>query len=288
MRLAVPLIWSLIWSGLMALASPVVAQDFPVDLELVLAVDISQSVDGYEGYLQRRGYVEALADPQVIEAIQSGVHGRIAVTYIEWAGPGIWIPIVDWRIIASADDAYELSYTLATEMLTRGRGTSISGILGYAMTLFDTNGFQGDRRVIDISGDGPNSSGGIVSFARDDAVAAGITVNGVAINNFDGSAFSLPDLDVYYRECVIGGPGAFVIAADGFESFAQAILRKLILEIADAAPAVAAGSRIQLVQAIGPGPLFPAQKYGPACDIGERMRLRDNPGLGNPGPPANP
>lgn len=284
MRLAV----ALLWSGLTALAVPAAAQDLPVDLELVLAVDISQSVDAYEGYLQRRGYVEALVDAQVIEAIQSGVHGRIAVTYIEWGGPGIWIPIVDWRVVASADDAYELAETLATERLTRGRGTSISGVLGYAMTLFDGNGFQGERRVIDISGDGPNSSGGIVSFARDNAVAAGITVNGLAINNFDGSMFSLPDLDVYYRECVIGGPGAFVIAADGFESYARAILRKLILEIADAVPATVVRPQVRLVQGVGPGPLFPQQKYGPACDVGERMRLRDNPGLRNPDPPANP
>ena len=106
------------------------------------------------------------------------------------------------------------------------------------MGLFDDNGAEGARRVIDISGDGPNNRGGDVSQARDAAVAAGITVNGLAINNFDGSAFTLPDLDLYYHECVIGGPGAFVIAADGFESFADAIRRKLILEIADNAPRV--------------------------------------------------
>ena len=188
MRLALVMVWCWMW----ALAAPAAAQGVDVDLELILAVDISQSVDPFEAFMQRQGYVRALSDPQVIEAIQSGFHGRIAVTYFEWGGPGIWITITGWRVIANEEDAIAMSQTLATEMLTRGRGTSISGALGYAMTLFNANGFHGERRVIDISGDGPNSSGGNVSFARDDVVAAGVTVNGLAINNFEGGLFPCP------------------------------------------------------------------------------------------------
>jgi hypothetical protein len=274
-----------IWAGVLALnIGAARAQGVAVDLELILAVDISQSVDPFEAYMQRQGYVRALSDPQVIEAIQSGYHGRIAITYIEWGGPRIWITIADWRLISSEEDAIGFSQTLGTEMLTRGTGTSISGVLAYASTLFNASGFHGERRVIDISGDGPNSSGGIVSYARDDVVAAGITVNGLAINNFEGGLFSLPDLDVYYQECVVGGPGAFVVAADGFESFAEAILRKLILEIADAPPPINAGQgypQVLLVQAPS-GPFLAPQKYAPECDIGERMRLLNNPGLRNP------
>jgi hypothetical protein len=249
-----------VWAGVLALnIGAARAQGVAVDLELILAVDISQSVDPFEAYMQRQGYVRALSDPQVIEAIQSGYHGRIAITYIEWGGPRIWITIADWRLISSEEDAVGFSQTLGTEMLTRGTGTSISG-------------------------DGPNSSGGIVSYARDDVVAAGITVNGLAINNFEGGLFSLPDLDVYYQECVVGGPGAFVVAADGFESFAEAILRKLILEIADAPPPTNARQgypQVLLVQA-PPGPFLAPQKYAPECDVGERMRLLNNPGLRNP------
>ena len=147
----------------------------------------------------------------------------------------------------------------------------------FGSTLFGSNRIAGNRRVIDISGDGPNSSGPLVTGARDDAIAAGITINGVAINDREITNFSLPDLDVYYEECVIGGPGAFVLAADGFESFAEAILRKMILEIADLQPI--APARTERVQFLG-GPLgAKPQKYGPACDIGERMRFQDQGGL---------
>lgn len=284
------------------------ADDQPVDLELVLAVDVSQSVDAYEGRLQRLGYVRAFADPAIAEAIAGGIHGRIAVTYVEWAGPGLWRVTADWRLIASAEDARALADTLGSVPVARGVGTSITSLIFQASRMFEGNGFAGERQVIDISGDGPNSSGGPVTVVRDAAVAAGIIINGVAINNFDGSMFSLPDLDVYYRECVIGGPGSFVLAADGFEAFAEAIRRKLILEIADAAPPAGGvpaelppgGVRAQALAApIAPAaseagilPFVLAQagglndpapgKYAPACDIGERMRMRDNPGLRPP------
>jgi len=241
------------------------AEDTPVDLELVLAIDTSQSVDVGEGILQRNGYVQALKDPQVIRAILSAPYGRIAATYVEWGGAFQQRTVVDWTIIDSALSAFVFADRLANMPVGHGQGTSITGMIRRAMGMFDGNGATAERRVIDISGDGPNSSGGIVSEARDAAVAAGFVINGVAINDDDGSAFTLPDLDVYYRECVIGGPASFVIAADGFASFDEAIRRKLILEVAGRAP------RVTFVQAqVG-------QKYAPACDIGERMRMGATP-----------
>ncbi len=241
------------------------AEDTPVDLALVLAIDVSQSVDGREATLQRNGYVQALVDPEVIREILSAPYGRIAVTYMEWAAVSQQRTVVDWQIIDSAEAAHAFSDALNRAIIVRGGSTSISDMIRYSMERLDASGVQSDRHVIDISGDGPNNVGGIVSVARDTAVAAGITINGVAINNDDGTNFSLPDLDVYYRECVIGGVGSFVIAADGFESFAEAIRRKLILEVAGRVP------DITFVQArVG-------QKYAPACDIGERMRMRDPP-----------
>lgn len=268
------------------LAVPALAEDQPVDLELVLAVDVSQSVDAYEGRLQRLGYVAALTDPRVADAIAGGLHGRIAMTYVEWAGPGLWRVSVDWTVVSTPDEMRAFAEELRGQPIARGVGTSITGLIEQAMRMFPDNGFAGERLVIDISGDGPNSSGGLVTTARDAAVAAGIVINGVAINNFDGSMFSLPDLDVYYRECVIGGPASFVIAADGFETFAEAILRKLILEIAASPPAddpFAAPSRdaVPVIRIQGQERLEPQQdgagKYAPACDVGERMRARDNP-----------
>jgi len=283
-------LWTLALLIVLTAAGPAAAQEKRVDLELVLAVDVSQSVDQYEGYLQRLGYIRALEDPRVIESIQGGYLGRIAATYVEWAGPGLWRTVVDWRVIGAEADALAFAEILSETVVARGRGTSITSMLSHAVTLFDINGYDGDRRVIDISGDGPNSSGGIVAFARDAVIAEGITINGLSINNYDGGNFTLPDLDVYYRECVIGGTGAFVVAANGFESFADAILRKFILEIANQVPPIPGWSgvgRIIPVQARGPVPGFDVPpKYAPACDIGERMRLRER--TPPPAPPAAP
>lgn len=253
-------------------AAPALAQETGVDLELILAVDVSQSVSAEEGLLQRRGYIKALSDQRVHDALQGGYYGRIALTYLEWGGPGLWRTIADWRVVDGAEAAKEFAHILERVPIARGRGTSITGVIFHSIGLFDGNGIDGFRRVIDVSGDGPNSSGGIVTHARDAAMTAGITVNGLAINNNDGSMFTLPDLDRYYRECVIGGPGAFVIAAEGFASFADAVLRKLILEIAGPP---APGIRL----AGGLAQALTAPKYAPACDIGERMRMMDNLGI---------
>lgn len=268
------------------IAWPAAGQDLDVDLELVLAIDVSQSVDAEEGRMQRQGYLEALTHPRVIDAIKNGRHGRIAITYFEWAGPGLWRRLTDWRVVKDLDSARAYVDELSRFTIARATGTSISGAIEIGAALFDGNGLAGVRRVIDISGDGPNNGGRNVAIARDAAVRSGITINGVAINNFDGSAYSLPDLDVYYEECVIGGTNAFVVAANGFESFSEAILRKLILEIADLTPeapdraAPPAVIPVQAQRGIPRGER--AQKYAPACDIGERMRYFDNPNTAPP------
>ena len=247
-----------------------------VDLALILAVDISPSVDAREGALQREGHVAAFRNPKVIKAIQNGRNGRIAVTYVEWSGPSQWRIVADWRVVAGADDALALADQLDRVSVGRGSGTSITSMLGFASSLFVATGVAAERKVIDVSGDGPNSAGGIINATRDALVREGVTINGLPILTDDGGYYNLPDLDVYYEECVIGGPRAFVIAADGFEAFADAILRKLILEIADASPPV---PRLIPAQAIGPllgGPKANA-RYAPDCDIGEKLRYLDNP-----------
>jgi len=199
----------------------------PVDLELVLGVDCSGSVDASEFALQIRGYAAALTHPSVIRAIQSGRIGAIAVTYVQWSGPFIQNQAVGWSVIKDAKSAESFaSAMLDARRRIFGGGTSLSGIIDHGRSLFGTGGFEGARRTLDISGDGINNSGRSPSIARDEAVAAGITINGLPILT-DFAA-----LDEYFRENVIGGPGAFVIPAENFDSFAAAILNKLIREIA--------------------------------------------------------
>lgn len=247
---------------------PVSAQPISVDLELVLAVDVSGSVDAEEADLQRQGYVDAIADPEIIRAIQSGILGRIAVTYFEWAGDGWQIPVLGWTVIDSAAAARDFAKKLSDAALGSGPWTSISQAIDFGASLIRTNNFEGTRRIIDVSGDGPNNTGGLVVPARDAANARRITVNGLPIIN-DRLNFGrqpMANLDLYYRNCVIGGPGAFMVVAHGFKSFAKAIRRKLILEIAGTAPParpMVAGH----VQAAGnPVP----QRWVPPCNEGER------------------
>jgi hypothetical protein len=199
----------------------------PVDLELVLAVDCSGSIDDDEFALQIRGYAAAFSHPGVIAAIRSGEVGAIAVTYVQWSGPYLQRQAIGWTYIDNADSAETFAGLIGgvPRFLNRG-GTSISGAIDNVRPLFENNGFEGRRRVIDISGDGTNNSGRLVQYARDDAVADGITINGLAILNEVGG------LDRYFEENVIGGPGAFVMAAADFDDFAFAIRNKLIREIA--------------------------------------------------------
>jgi hypothetical protein len=231
----------------------------PVDLELVLAVDISGSIDPDEARLQREGYRAALIDPEVIRTIRQGTLGRIAVTYVEWAGADTVQTVADWALIEDAASAGRFADTIARAPLQTDLWTSISNVIEYAVPRFENNGFEGTRRVIDISGDGPNNQGGLVSERRDMAAAAGITINGLPIVNDRPSPFgwpSLPDLDLYYANCVIGGPGAFYVVANSFRDFARAIRKKLILEIAWQ------GVESQIIHI--------AAREPPPCDIGER------------------
>ncbi|MGF1628561.1 MAG: DUF1194 domain-containing protein [Kiloniellaceae bacterium] len=261
-----------------------------VDLELVLAIDVSLSIDAREARLQRDGYVAAFRDPQVLEAIKGGILGRIAVTYFEWAHSSHNRIVADWTLIDSDAAAEALAAVLQGREPGPAHYTSISGAIDFAAKLFADNGFEGTRQVIDISGDGPNNWGDLVHHARDRAVAQGLTINGLPILD-DGPGpfgrYSIPDLDLYFRDCVIGGPGAFIVVAQTFEAFASAIRRKLILEIAgltpddapalfpdqaEAAQAEAATPRLQRAQ-FG----SEEQRRGPPCDIGEQiLRARND------------
>lgn len=238
----------------------------PVDLELVLAVDVSGSIDSDEARLQRDGYVAALTDPDVIEAITSGILGRVAMTYIEWAGEEYTTTVADWTVVADEASARAFAAKVARAPIQTALWTSISNIIDHALSTFPGNGFEGTRRVIDISGDGPNNQGGLVTKFRDRAVAQGVAINGLPIVNERASPFgwpALPNLDLYYANCVIGGPGSFMVVANTFADFARAIRKKLILEIADARPH-APGERIIL--AAGPTP----PRETPPCDVGEQ------------------
>ena len=220
-----------------ALVVPAAAED--VDLQLVLAIDVSGSIDDVEAQLQRDGYLKALVHPKVIEAIKAGPIGRIAVTYVEWASDNFQHTVIEWRVISDEASARAFVSALAETPILRERRTSISGAIDYGKGLIQTSGLTSTRRVIDISGDGYNNIGREVTAARDEAVAAGITINGLPIINDRPNPFGRPavvDLDKYFETYVIGGPGAFVVLAKDFQSFASAILQKLVLEISSAPP----------------------------------------------------
>lgn len=197
-----------------------------VDVALVLAVDVSGSVTSQRMRLQLDGYAAALRRPIFLEAVRRGRHGRIGLTFVEWSDSDRQIQSVGWRVIRSATerDAF-VTALLAAERPTPG-WTSISGAIDFAVGLLQHSGLESERRVIDISGDGKNNDGRSVTAARDDAVGAGIVINGLPITEID------PQLDRYYRTHVIGGSGAFLVVADDMKSFAQAILRKLLVEVA--------------------------------------------------------
>ena len=202
-----------------------------VDLALVLAVDASGSVDQVRFEMQKQGYVAAFRHPRVIGAIQSGPTQSIAVIMMQWTGPALQVTAVPWTKISDAASANAFADAIArAPRALFGGGTSISGAIDASMALLFDNPYKPTRRVIDISGDGSNNRGRWVGQARDEAVARGVGINGLPILALE------PDLDRYFRENVIGGPGAFVIAAKDFESFGEAILKKLIAEIANVPP----------------------------------------------------
>ena len=198
-----------------------------VDVLLVLAVDASGSVNDVRFELQKQGYVAAFRHPNVLRAIRSGMQGAIAVTMTQWTGPSLQAQVVPWTLLK--DQASVLAFASAIEKAPRelfSGGTSISGAIDHAMLLLPSAPFKGTKRVIDISGDGSNNRGRPVTQARDDAVHAGVIVNGLPILSLELW------LDKYYFENVIGGPGSFMIPAESYEKFADAVLRKLVLEIA--------------------------------------------------------
>ena len=207
------------------------AQEVPVDLELVLATDVSASIDEEEAAFQRAGYLAALTSPEIIDAIRGGVLGRIAVTYVEWAGAQR--TVVGWTMIEDKASAGAFAVALRSASLSSGTTTSISGALDYAAGLFDANGFEGTRQVIDISGDGRNQVGRPLGYARADVLASGITINALPMihRDEDGQVVN-PGLNTYYNQQVVGGPGSFMVPAFGVDAFPEAILKKLIIEIA--------------------------------------------------------
>jgi Protein of unknown function (DUF1194) len=216
-----------------------------VDVALVLAVDISFSMDLDELALQRNGYVQALKSPEVIRAIERGAIGKIAVAYFEWAGNTIQHNILPWTVIDGAASATAFAEKLAEAPTRRGRRTSISGAIDTSMKLFDEANVRPLKRVIDISGDGPNNDGRMVTIARDEALAKGVNINGLPVMLKTSSYMDLENLDKYYEECVIGGPGAFVIPIRAPAQFTEAVRTKLVLEISGLQPEPA---RIMLAQ----------------------------------------
>jgi hypothetical protein len=208
----------------------------PVDLELILAIDVSGSIDEEEAALQRQGYLRALVHPQVIQAISGGEKRKVGITYIEWAGYHYQRVVADWAVISDRTSAESFIAKVAAVPVSTERWTSISGAIEFAMRRFEASPYRGTRRVIDISGDGRNNNGRDLAEVRREALAKGIVINGLPIVNDRPTRWGTPperDLDLYYRDYVIGGPGAFYIVADGFNAFANAIRTKLVREISD-------------------------------------------------------
>jgi Protein of unknown function (DUF1194) len=232
----------------------------PVDTELVLAVDVSYSMDPEEQQLQREGYIEALTSREFMQALRGGIHAKVAVTYFEWAGPFDHKIIVPWRLIDGPETADGVANDIARASYRRASRTSISSALQFAKPLFDASGYAGLRRVIDVSGDGANNSGPLVTMVRDDVLADGVTINGLPIMVKRPNTFTMDieNLDIYYEDCVIGGPAAFIIPIHNRDQFKEAIRTKLVLEVAGRTPE----HRV-----------VPAQARQPriSCTIGEQM-----------------
>jgi hypothetical protein len=225
-------------AAVLLLLAPAARAAEPVDLLLVLASDVSRSVDAEKFELQRRGYGHAMADPRVLEAIRSGSNGRIGVCFVEWSGVMSQKVVIDWTAIGDADTARQFGDRILEAPRSFTDRTSISAAIDFAMTQLDSAPFEAARRTIDVSGDGTNNSGREVTAARDEAVAKGVTINGLVILSERPLAWNpehtnpLGGLENYYRQNVIGGPRAFVMAAQHFNAFGQAIINKLIAEVA--------------------------------------------------------
>ena len=235
------------------------ASAIPVDVELVIAVDVSYSMDPDEQALQREGYVLAFTSKEFLQALRQGAHGKIAITYFEWAGQSDQKILMPWRVIDGPESADAVAAEISRAPYRRASRTSISGALRFAKPLFDDSGYKGLRRVIDVSGDGANNAGPLVEITRDDVLAAGITINGLPImlkRPYTGT-MDIENLDEYYEDCVIGGPGAFVIPIREREKFIEATRTKLVLEVAGRQP--------------DPQIVPTASRARVSCTIGERL-----------------
>ena len=240
---------------------------------------MSGSVDDEEAALQREGYIRAFRHPKVIRAILSGYHRKVAVGYFEWAGHGHNKVVVDWTLIDSPQAALVFAGELTKIPPETASRTSLSGAINFAAPWFDKNEYISRRKVIDLSGDGPNNWGELVTKARDKAIAMGVAINGLPIINSRPSPYGssqLQTLDLYFRDCVIGGRSAFIEVAKDFKDFGRAIRRKLILEISGRQPLLPDQAGLQLAQ-FSPAVPFGKQVQGrrtpPPCNIGEIIRL---------------
>src|SRR5262245_49802314 len=236
------------------------ANAIPVDVELIIAVDVSYSMDPDEQALQREGYILALTSKEFLQALRQGANGKIAITYFEWAGQFDQKIVMPWRLIDGPEAADAVAAEIAHAPYRRASRTSISGALRFAKPLFDDSGYKGLRRVIDVSGGGTNNAGPLIVPTRDDVLAGGITINGLPImlkRPYVGT-MDIEELDIYYEDCVIGGPGAFVVPIREREKFIEATRTKLVLEIAGRQP------EAQIVRASSGVPRI-------SCTIGEKM-----------------
>ena len=231
-----------------------------VDVELVLAVDVSYSMDMDELAVQREGYAQALVSREFLQALRSLPNGKISVTFFEWAASNDQKIIIPWRVIDGPETADAVAAEILKAPIRRASRTSISGAIYFAMPLFESNPYPGLRRVIDISGDGPNNNGAPVTPAREAALAKGITINGlpIMVKEPSYSTMDIENLDWYYEDCVVGGPGSFVVPIKDREKFREAIRTKLLLEVAGRTPE---------------RPLIPVAENEPrvSCLIGEKM-----------------
>ncbi len=272
-------------------SAPANAQDRKeVDLALAMGIDISGSIDPDEAKLQREGYVQAFRDPVIVKAILGGSHGRIAVAYYEWSDAWVQRLLIDWTLLDSETAIEAFATRLANAPISIARRTSISGAIRYAIPLFGRSPYEAERKVLDISGDGSNNDGGLVTDMRYEALKERIAINGLPIMNDRPNPFGFPsedDLDKYYLHCVTGGPRSFVEVARNFEDFPRAVRKKLLQEVADNGPHLAPASDFDIGLGVLPDGTQLAQSRRPVrgdddytkfvrpeyelgCDVGER------------------
>lgn len=276
--------------ALLLLPLPAAAQDKKdVDLALAMAIDISGSIDPDEAKLQREGYVMAFRDPVIVQAILGGPNGRIAVAYYEWSDSWMQKLLIDWTLLDSEAAIAAFANRLADLPISIARRTSISGAIRYSIPLFGRSPYEPARKVLDISGDGSNNDGGLVTDMRYEALKDRIVINGLPIMNDRPNPFGFPneaDLDKYYLHCVTGGPRSFVEVARNFEDFPRAVRKKLLQEVADRGPrsdydvgALQLHDGVRLAQGGRPKHVrsdvddytkFVKPEYELGCDVGER------------------